>query len=246
MIEEAVRRASSPDDTAVERTAVELAARRAAGEPLQYVTGKAGFRHLELSVGPGVLVPRPETEVLVERVLDHLPASGAVADVGTGSGAIALAIKHERPDARVWGTDDSEEALRWARANREALGLEVDLRRGELLGPLPNGLRGALDVVVSNPPYVAESERHLLGSDVVAHEPHHALFAGSDGLAVLTRLVAEARTWLTGGGWLACEIGFDQAEPVTALLERSGYEEVAVHRDLTGRKRIAEGRKSHG
>lgn len=230
----------------VESLAVEMAERRARGEPLQYVLGTASFRHLELAVGPGVLVPRPETEVLVERALAHIPAGGAVVDVGTGSGAIALSISHERPDSRVLATDDSADALRYAVANRQTLGLEVDIVNGELLDGLPPELKGSVDVVVSNPPYVAFSERDLLGADVIAHEPHHALFAGADGLVVLARLADDALPWLRPGGWLVCEIGYEQKERATALLEHRSYIDVGIYADLTGRPRIVEGRKGGG
>ena len=230
----------------VESLAVEMAERRASGEPLQYVLGTASFRHLELAVGPGVLVPRPETEVLVEHALARIPAGGTVVDVGTGSGAIALSVSHERPDARVWATDDSADALHYAVANRQTLGLEIEIVNGELLDGLPHDLKGSVDVVVSNPPYVAYSERELLGADVIAHEPHHALFAGSDGLAILTRLATDSLAWLRGGGWLVCEIGYEQRERAAALLEHRGYVDVGIHADLTGRPRIVEGRKGAG
>ena len=228
----------------MEASALQLAERRASGEPLQYVLGTASFRHLELAVGPGVLVPRPETEVLVEFALARIPPGGTAVDVGTGSGAIALSIGHERPDARVWATDDSADALSYAMANRDALGLEVEIVDGELLDGLPPELMGTVDVVVSNPPYVALSERDLLGADVIAHEPHHALFAGTDGLAVLARLANDSMPWLGPGGWLVCEIGHEQEVRAGALLRREGYVEVGAHADLTGRPRIIEGRKS--
>lgn len=226
-----------------EQVALEMARRRAGGEPLQYVLGSAAFRHLELAVGPGVLIPRPETEVVVEHALEHLPDAGTAVDVGTGSGAIALSIKYERAATRVWATDDSAEAICYAAKNRDALGLDVDIVTGELLECLPRQLEQSVDLVVSNPPYVADSERHLMGRDVIAHEPHHALFAGSDGLTVVTRLVVEAMRWLRGGGWLVCEIGHDQGHRAARLLQRSGYADVAVHRDLTGRERVIEARK---
>jgi len=244
LVEEASRRA--PSGEKAEAIALALAARRAAGEPLQYVLGSAAFRHLELAVGPGVLVPRPETEVLVEIALERLEGESCLVDVGTGSGAIALAVKQERPDAQVWATDDSAEALRYARVNQARLGLEVAILHGELLDPLPRALRAAVDVVVSNPPYVAESERHLVAADVVAHEPHRALFAGSDGLAILRRLAVESPTWLRPGGWLVCEVGHNQAKAVTKLFETSGYVEITVHEDLAGRARIVAGRKQVG
>jgi len=244
LVEEASRRA--PSGEGAEAIALALAARRAAGEPLQYVLGSAAFRHLELAVGPGVLVPRPETEVLVEIALERLEGESCLVDVGTGSGAIALAVKQERPDAQVWATDDSAEALRYARVNQAKLGLDVAILQGELLDPLPRALRADVDVVVSNPPYVAESERHLVAADVVAHEPHRALFAGSDGLAILRRLAVESPTWLRPGGWLVCEVGHNQAKAVTKLFETSGYVEITVHEDLAGRARIVAGRKQVG
>ncbi|MGH2700832.1 MAG: peptide chain release factor N(5)-glutamine methyltransferase [Actinomycetota bacterium] len=230
-------------ESEVEASALEMAERRASGEPLQYVLGTASFRHLELAVGPGVLIPRPETEVLVETALARTPRDGTVVDVGTGSGAIALSIKNERPDVRVWATDDSADALHWAAANRQALGLEVEIVNGELFEGLPPDLLESVDVVVSNPPYVALSERDLVGADVIAHEPHHALFAGTDGLAVLERLANDSVRWLRQGGWLVCEVGHEQDERATALLEREDYVDVGAHSDLTGRPRIIEGRK---
>jgi len=241
LVEAAERRASTDDE--VERIALELAGRRAQGEPLQYVIGTAAFRHLELSVGPGVLVPRQETEVLVERALDRLPQDGAVVDVGTGSGAIALAIRQERPDARVWATDDSAEALRYAHDNRARLDLDVEILRGSLFAPLPSSMRGDFDVVVSNPPYVSQSETHLVGQDVLDHEPDHAVFAGRDGLNIVTELVGQTLPWLRPGGWLVCEIGHGQSQAVVELFEGAGFIHSGVHSDLAGWDRIVEGRK---
>jgi release factor glutamine methyltransferase len=241
LLDEVERRVASNDE--ILPVALELAERRAAGEPLQYVLGNAAFRHLELSVGPGVLIPRPETEVLVDRALNRLPDGGAVVDVGTGSGAIALAIKYERPSAGVWATDDSDEALSYARANRERLDLDVKILHGGMLDPLPKELQGRLDVVVSNPPYVSESERHIVQPDVVAHEPHHALFAGPSGLDLVEKLVTDALGWLRPGGWLVCEIGQGQSRAVVELFDEAGYQQAGVHQDLAGWDRIVEGRR---
>jgi release factor glutamine methyltransferase len=207
------------------------------------VTGVAGFRHLELVVGPGAFIPRPETELVAERAMDRLPPGRTLVDVGTGSGAIALAVAHERPDARVFATDTSGAALAWAEKNREALGLSVELIRCDLLAGLPAELQGEVDVVVSNPPYVPEGDGGLLARDVVRHEPHEALFAGGDGLETIGRVADRARAWLRRGGWLVLEIGFDQADAVTKMLELLDYERVSVTRDLAGRDRIAEGRR---
>jgi release factor glutamine methyltransferase len=219
-----------------------LVARRVTGEPLQYVTGVAGFRHLELSVGPGVFIPRPETEVLAERAMQRLPRRGTVVDVGTGSGAIALSIAHEHPRARVWATEVSPDAFAWAQKNRDALGLDVELVSGDLFEGLPTALRGTVDVVVSNPPYVPQTDRATLPADVVGHEPPVALFGSDDGLAVIRRIVLEARAWLRKRGWLVLEVGDRQGAAVIDLLTDAGYRDAAVHRDLTGRERIAEAR----
>ncbi len=231
-------------DEAAARRALALAERRAAGEPLQYVVGLAGFRRVELEVGPGVFIPRPETELVAERALARLPQGGLVVDVGTGSGAIALAMADERPDASVWATETSPEALAWARKNKDRLGLEVELVECDLFAGLPGRLSGAVDLVVSNPPYVATREAGLLGVEVADHEPDVALFGGPDGLAVIERLVHDALAWLCPGGWLVLEIGERQGRAVQELLERGGYEEAAVFKDLAGRDRIAEARRA--
>lgn len=230
-------------DAEVSVAAARLAERRAAGEPLQYVTGIAGFRELTLKVGPGVLIPRPETELLCERAMAHLARGGRVVDIGTGSGAIALAIAHERADARVWGTDDSAIALSWARLNAGRLGLDVTFVETDLFADLPRVLRGELDLVVSNPPYVAPGERALLPVEVAEHEPPEALFAGVTGLEVIARLVEEACAWLRPQGWLFFEIGETQGLAASDLLDGHGYVEIAIEPDLVGRDRIARGRR---
>ena len=227
---------ASPDVDA----ALALAHRRAAGEPLQYLTGVAGFRHLELAVGPGVLVPRPETEQVAQRALDLLPEGGSLVDIGTGSGAIALAVAYERRDARVWATEISAEALEWARANRDRLRLPVELLQGDLFAPLPSELHRRMDVIVANPPYVGEDERGSLPTDVVAHEPELALFA-DDGLSVIRRLVEQAPDWLAPGGWLVLEISERHPHEVEALLLGAGFRDVFIEQDLAGKARIASG-----
>jgi release factor glutamine methyltransferase len=224
------------------RRAESLAERRCAGEPLQYVTGIAGFRSLELAVGPGVLIPRPETEIVVEQAMKRLPRGGTLVDVGTGSGAIALAVAQERPDARVIGTDASRDALGWARRNCERLESDVELIECDLLDGLDDSLHRAVDAIVSNPPYVSEAERLTLPPEVVEHEPHAALFAGSDGLGVIRRLAGDALRWLKPGGWLVLETAGNRAAPVVAELQRLGYEPVGIEKDLNGLERIAEAR----
>lgn len=223
-------------------TAESLARRRVAGEPLQYLTGVAGFRHLELAVGPGVLIPRPETEVVAEHSIARLPPGGIVVDCGTGSGAIALAIADERPDARVFATERSPSALAWAEKNRARLNLDVELIACDLLAGLPDELRGAVDVIVSNPPYVATTERDVLPRDVVEHEPHEALFAGEHGLDVIRKFMDEVPAWVRPGGWIVLESGDQQTREVGDLLRERDFEEVAAHPDLTGRMRVVEGR----
>ena len=212
---------------------------RCHGVPLQYLTGEQQFFDLVLGVAPGVFVPRPETEVLVERTLEVLdPGGGAVVDVGTGTGAIALALKRFRPDLRVLATDVSDDAVAVARANASRHGLEVEVLRGDLLSPLPTELRGKLDAVVSNPPYVTEEDYATL-PDEVRREPYEALVGGTD---VHRGLALAGETWLRGGGWLVMEIGDSQATEVVALLE-DAFEGIEVLPDLTGRDRVIRARR---
>jgi release factor glutamine methyltransferase len=215
--------------------------RRCAGEPLQHVTGEQGFRRLTLRVRPGVFVPRPETEVLVDVGLRSLDgtSSPVVVDVGTGSGAIALAVKDERPDARVLATDLSPEAVALARENARALGLEVEVLKGDLLGPLPEGLRGRVDAVLANPPYVAPEDRPSLPTDVLA-EPGLALFGTID---LYRRLFPEALAWLRPGGIVAVEVEERAAEAVAVAARDAGLEAIEVAPDLAGRDRVVSGRR---
>jgi release factor glutamine methyltransferase len=224
--------------------------RRAKREPLQYIDGKAAFRDLWLAVDPRVLIPRPETEGLVQAVLDwasaRCPVPGAqepgsrvtALDVGTGSGAIALALATEGPFARVVATDVSPDALAVARANRESAAPDapVEFREGSLFAPVA-GER--FDVVVSNPPYVGDEERARLDVEVRDWEPAGALFAGVGGLDVLRPLVAGAPAHLNPGGLLAMEMGAAQADAVRALVRDTGaFTDPRVVRDLSGRDRI--------
>ena len=218
--------------------------RRRASEPIQYITGRAAFRGLDLQVTPAVLVPRPETESLVERVLAVLreertrwPAP-RVLDLGTGSGAIALAIASELPEARVTATDASSAALEVARANAAALGLgRVRLRPGDWYRALPQGER--FEAIVSNPPYVAESERRLLPADVRDHEPAAALFSGSSGLEALRAIVEGAPAHLAERGLLALEAAETRAAAVLEWLRESDrWSRSELREDLTGRPRV--------
>jgi release factor glutamine methyltransferase len=211
---------------------------RCHGVPLQYLTGEQQFFDLVLGVAPGVFVPRPETEVLVERAVEVLvQGEPVVIDVGTGTGAVALAIKWFRPQARVVATDRSPDAVRVARANASRHALEVEVLEGDLLTPLPERFRGEVDLVVSNPPYVTRSEYDSLPPEVRA-EPYEALVGGTD---VHRRLAEDVPGWLRPGGWLVLEVGAAQGPDVRALLEER-FDQVDVLPDLAGRDRVVRGR----
>jgi release factor glutamine methyltransferase len=208
-----------------------LLERRVAREPVAYILGRKEFRRITIAVDPRVLIPRPETELLVEVGLS-LPPGSRVVDVGTGSGAVALALKDERPDLDVVGTDVSVDALTVARSNADWLGLEVELVRADLL----YGVAGPVDAVLANLPYVeADAE---LSPEITRYEPAAALYAGADGLDLIRRLVAQAR----GLPLLALEIGAEQAPAVRRLLERTGFRSSEVLRDLGGHERVVVGR----
>jgi len=208
-----------------------LLARHRAGEPMAYLRGEQAFFGLGLQVDRRVLVPRPDTEALVQWALDLLPAPGTAArvlDLGTGSGAIALALKHQRPAWALTATDASADALAVARANAARLGLDLRWRQGAWLAAVP-GER--FDLIVSNPPYIAEGDPHLAA---LGREPITALTAGLDGLDDLRTIVAQAPDALEPGGWLLLEHGHDQAAAVQALLRERGFEAVGGRTDLAG------------
>lgn len=213
-----------------------LCARRVAGEPVAYLVGEKEFHGLGLQVDARVLVPRPDTETLVEWALQCLQGRTAptVLDLGTGSGAIALAIQHARPDARVAAVDRSAAALAVARANAQRLGLAVRFAEADWL----EGADADLDLVVSNPPYVAAGDPHLAA---LRHEPLGALASGADGLDDIRRIVEDAPAHLREGGWLLLEHGYDQAAAVRALLARRGFAEVQSRDDLAGIARCSGG-----
>jgi release factor glutamine methyltransferase len=198
-------------------------------EPVAYITGVKGFRRLELAVDPRVLIPRPETETLVEAASELLPEGARVVDVGTGSGAVALALKDERPDLHVTATDLSEDALAVARANALRLGLEVTFAHADLLAGV-----GDFDAVVSNPPYVEDGAE--LAPEIVRHEPSLALRAGPEGLDVLRALVPAAAAM--GAKLLAVEVGAGQAVRVVELATESGFTAAGVRADLAGIDRV--------
>jgi release factor glutamine methyltransferase len=215
--------------------------RREAGEPLQYVLGHWSFRQLDLLVDRRVLIPRPETELVAEVAIDELRRTEGrvVVDLGTGSGAIALSVAFEVPVAEVWAVDSSGDALEVARSNAAGLGrpgARIRLVEGDWFGPLPDELRGGVDVVVSNPPYVPDGTE--LPAEVASWEPTAALFAGGDGLDDIRRIVADAVAWLRPGGALVVELSPEQAGEAVALAAAAGFHEAEVRRDLTGRERI--------
>jgi release factor glutamine methyltransferase len=226
------------DETTADKERVfhELVARRAGREPLAYVLGEWGFRGLTLTVDPRVLIPRPETEVLVERCLELIAgvAEPSVLDVGVGSGAIALAIKEEHEGARVIATESSPDALAVAAANVERTGLDVELVEGELFARLS----GPFDLVVSNPPYVTPEEIHSLAPEVAEHEPRAALIDSGQTAAIAEQALAR----LSPGGALALEVADGKAQQVAELLRSLGYEDVTIGKDLGGRERVVDGR----
>ena len=214
-----------------------LVARRKAGEPLQYLEGTVQFGPIELEVDSRVLIPRPETEQLWERALALLPRQPCtVVDVGTGSGCLALAVKHVRPDIHVIATDISSKALQLARANAERLTLHVDFCKGDGLAALGTSIRGSVTMILTNPPYVAEAEWPDLPTDVRDHEPKSALVM-RDGLEMYRHLASEASGWLAPSGVLVAEIGELQGARVTRLFHANGWE-ATVERDWTGRDRF--------
>jgi release factor glutamine methyltransferase len=229
----------------------ELTERRAEGEPLQYVLGTWGFRSIDLMVDRRVLIPRPETEQVVDVAMAELdrlgPGPKNVVDLGTGSGAIALSIATERKRTRVWATDASADALEVARANLSGMGgyaaTRVLLCGGSWWSALPADLKGAVDLVVSNPPYIATAEMASLEPAVGGWEPTEALDAGPTGLEAVDEILQSAPCWLTRSGAAVLEIGAGQEAAARERALRSGFTEAVVHRDLAGRPRMLVARR---
>lgn len=219
-----------------------------AGEPAQYVMGRWAFRHLDLMVDERVLIPRPETELLVEHVLRFVstrPAPHLIADLGTGSGAIGLSLLHELPleSAEVWLTDVSADALHVARANAAGIGrpaVGARFAEGSWCDALPVDLKGRFAVLASNPPYISPDDVEVQDS-VRAHEPHVALFSGDDGLRDIGTIVSQAPLWLEPGGMLIVEMGHSQADVVRALFADAGLHDITTHTDLAGKPRFTSG-----
>jgi release factor glutamine methyltransferase len=222
----------------IEDTFAKLVSRRAAHEPLQYLTGISYFRHLEIEVGPGVLVPRPESELLVDAVLTHITnlekvVTGeiSVIDLGSGSGALALAIATEAPRSRVIAVEKSPEALEWLKKNVSKISENVRVVQGDVTDVLP-GVK--CDIVIANPPYIPNQQ--TLPRDVAEHEPHIALFGGETGLEIPQQFIGAAARLLKRGGVLAIEHTEDQGAAIDALLSQE-FIDIALHEDLTGRPR---------
>lgn len=220
------------------RTLGAWVARRAAGEPVAYILRERGFWNLALEVTPQALIPRPETETLVAVALDLIPAAARVADIGTGCGAVALAIAAARPEARVLATDVDAACVALCERNAARLNVRVETRVAALL----RGITGRFDVIVSNPPYVAAADPHLRRGDL-RFEPRHALVGGATGIETIAQLVAAAPARLRAGGWLAVEHGCDQAAASAAEFAGAGFTAIGLRRDLDGRPRVTFGRK---
>lgn len=230
------------DEAAEERFAA-LVERRRSGEPLQYLEGTVQFGPIEIAVDRRALIPRPETEVMWEDAVRSLGDAGpgtVIVDMCTGSGALALALKHSFPQAKVFATDLDSEALALAAENAAALGLDVTFLKGDLFEALPENLKGRIDLLVVNPPYVREDEWSGLDAEITTNEPRSALVAGSEGTETIARIADETYWWLGIGGWVFCEISSTQgvvADELFGSLDRE------VRHDLTGRDRYVAGRK---
>ena len=223
-----------------------LESKRLSGEPIAYLVGKRGFHDIELYVASGVLIPRPETEILVEialREIQTLNRPANILDLGTGSGAIALAIAHSAPQTIVTATDQSLEALAIAKMNADQLGFSdrVQFAQGSWYEALKEAIQ--FDVILSNPPYIAAGDSHLSEGDL-RFEPASALTDGASGLSCLEAIILQVRPYLKPGGLVAVEHGFDQSDAVVNLMKTAQLQEIQVHKDLAGHCRAASGRKS--
>jgi release factor glutamine methyltransferase len=227
------------DETQAARLA-QLVQRRLAGEPIAYIVGKREFFGLDFTVSEAVLIPRPDTELIVELAIERLPPQGRLLDMGTGSGAIAVSIAHTRPDAQVTALDVSEAALAVASQNAIDNGTRVRFLQSDWFGAL--GPDERFELIASNPPYIAAGDEHLSQGDL-RFEPTGALTDHADGLSALRTIVDGSPAHLVAGGWLLMEHGYDQAASVRALLDDAGYTEVQSWRDIAGIERVSGGRR---
>ncbi len=215
--------------------------RRAQHEPVAYITGERAFWTIELKCDKRALIPRPETEVVLESALKRIPEDSAprVIDIGTGTGALGLSFASERTEAEVILSDVSAGALALATENAESLGIDVSFAESDLL----NGIDGDFDLILSNPPYVGRSELDVMGAGVREFEPEIALFAGDDGLDLIRRLIPEAFERLRPNGWLVFEFGYRQGDEIRGLLEAAGYQNVEIIQDYSGNDRVGIGQR---
>ncbi|MFA7553757.1 MAG: peptide chain release factor N(5)-glutamine methyltransferase [Spongiibacteraceae bacterium] len=230
---------------AIEQQFLQLLSRRLQGEPIAYLIGERGFWTLDLQVSPATLIPRPETELLVEIVLSRLQSAvkARVLDLGTGTGAIALALASERADWQLLASDVSEEAVLLAEANRAALGLDnVSIQQSDWFTAIAPG---RFDAIVSNPPYIDPQDPHLHRGDI-RFEPRSALVADNQGMADIEKIVAKAPNYLADAGWLLFEHGYDQGDKARALLAAAGFQQVFTEQDLAGQDRVSGGRWTQG
>ncbi|MCP4788415.1 MAG: peptide chain release factor N(5)-glutamine methyltransferase [Fuerstiella sp.] len=222
--------------------------RRAGREPLAYITGRKEFYGRDFAVGSGVLVPRPETETLIDVCLEHIPPDQAVkvCEVGFGSGCIAVTLAKQCSRVSVDATDVSSHAMSFATQNvaNHEVGQQVTLFEGDGFGPLPREPAGRFDGIVSNPPYIREDEMAMLMPEVAVHEPREALVSGADGLVLVRRLVSEAVDWLTEDGWMVLELDPAQCERVVELFRAAGFAKTAIHQDLSGNDRVVSAERS--
>lgn len=218
-------------------------AEREAGRPTQYILGEWEFMGLPFFVGEGVLIPRADTEVLVETILEMQPEGQAVLDIGTGSGCIPISLKHYGKYTDVMAVDISRRALEYAKKNAEQNGADVRFYESNLFQTVPQEWKGKLDCIVSNPPYIPAGEIAGLMVEVREYEPRNALDGGEDGLDFYRAIVEQGRVWLKDGGWLFFEIGYDQGNALQELLAAAGYEEIGLRKDLAGLDRVVFARK---
>ena len=233
---------------AVLRLYEDYLSQREAGRPTQYILGEWEFMGLPFVVGEGVLIPRADTEVLVEAVLKKQQTEGfhTILDIGTGSGCIPISLGKYGAFQKIMAVDISPKALGFAVENARRNQISIDFYESDLFSNMPLEWKGQLDAIVSNPPYISEREMAELMVEVKEHEPQNALYGGVDGLDYYRAIIKQAKDWLKDGGWLFFEIGYNQGEALRKLFAENGYDRIAVRQDLAGLDRVAIGRKERG